>query len=488
MLGSSSPRHLARCLPLALASLALTAVVAAGCGSSPFRPDGATPPDGGRTGDAVPGPDGTAPDGQTPPDGAPPDSTPRPDGGPGPDTGPGPDSGPAPDGGLAGTWIWQSQVAVSPSETLNAVWASGSEDAWAVGDNGTALHWNGQSWSQVDSGTLNHLNGVWGSARDDVWAVGGGLSGTGPYSNLVHWNGRGWAPMDAGTTDNLYGVWGTGKDDVYAVGASGVEGVIVHFDGQSWTPALTLATNAPRAVHGSGPDDIWAVGGFLGATSDDTSILHKTTSSVTSWAPTSSGDGQQGKTSVWAASAGDAWAVGNGALLHWNGQSWGPFNDPLVDSLADLAGIWGSSATAVWAVGPAGAILGWDGALWNDFTQPGANLKAVGGSDAANVWAVGDAGTILRLDPTASGAPSCEQVGAQCVAISACSPGQGHISSSLSCPVGGGESVCCTSPDACGGSAEPQCCSDTSNTRFRPDCTGGTFICPAGSSPCPLPP
>jgi photosystem II stability/assembly factor-like uncharacterized protein len=45
---------------------------------------------------------------------------------------------------------------------------------WAVGSNGTLLHWDGagSAWSVVPSGTTRHLYSVWGSGPRDVWAVG----------------------------------------------------------------------------------------------------------------------------------------------------------------------------------------------------------------------------------------------------------------------------------------------------------------------------
>jgi hypothetical protein len=61
----------------------------------------------------------------------------------------------------------------------------------------------------------------------------------------------------------------------------------------------------------------------------------------------------------------------------------------------DLRGVWGRSATDVWAVGSGGAILHWDGGGWSPSASGTTqNLSGVGG-DATNVWAVGANGTIL---------------------------------------------------------------------------------------------
>jgi hypothetical protein len=54
------------------------------------------------------------------------------------------------------------------------VWGRKSNDVWAVGQNGTILHWDGTSWKSVVSGTIYDLDGIWGSATNDAWAVGTG--------------------------------------------------------------------------------------------------------------------------------------------------------------------------------------------------------------------------------------------------------------------------------------------------------------------------
>ena len=56
-----------------------------------------------------------------------------------------------------------------------------------------------------------------------------------------------------------------------------------------------------------------------------------------------------------------------------------------------LAGIWGSAADDIWAVGEAGTILHYDGKRWTASDSPTtAPLHAVSGSAADDLWAVGD--------------------------------------------------------------------------------------------------
>ncbi len=80
--------------------------------------------------------------------------------------------------------------------------AASSSDVFAVGINGTIVHYNGSAWKSTDNVTTNYLYGVWGSSSSDVFAVGG--SGT-----ILHYDGTTWSAMTSGTTSYLHGVWGS---------------------------------------------------------------------------------------------------------------------------------------------------------------------------------------------------------------------------------------------------------------------------------------
>ena len=58
-------------------------------------------------------------------------------------------------------WMWQNPLPTGNS--LLQVWGGSGSDVFAVGHSGTILHYNGASWSIMDSGTSNWLSGIWGS-------------------------------------------------------------------------------------------------------------------------------------------------------------------------------------------------------------------------------------------------------------------------------------------------------------------------------------
>lgn len=104
---------------------------------------------------------------------------------------------------------------------------------------------------------------------------------------------------------------------------------------------------------------------------------------------------------AWGASASDIWAVGDaGAILHYTNGQWKPIISPTKNALYT---VWGSSATDVYAAGDLGTVLHYDGKDWKPETITG-NTTSVGaiyaiwGNSKDNVWMVGAGGTILRKE------------------------------------------------------------------------------------------
>ena len=64
-------------------------------------------------------------------------------------------------------------------------------------------------WSAMISGTTNNLNGVWGSSGSDVFAVGNG-------GNILHYDGTTWSRMESPRIISM--ACGGIGEDVFAVG------------------------------------------------------------------------------------------------------------------------------------------------------------------------------------------------------------------------------------------------------------------------------
>lgn len=203
-------------------------------------------------------------------------------------------------------------------------------------------------------------------------------------------------PLSSSGFTDFGGVWGTSAADVYVVGSrydqGGWQSLILHYDGRQWTPSLPKATARLASMWGNSSDQF--IVGFIPF--EDGRILHRG-SNGSGWNTGPSGAGVE-LHGVWGSSASDVFAVGSrrvgdgGAIIHYDGNSW----STQVDTAA-VWGVWGSSGSDVYAVGP--SILHYDGSSWSaQVANPRAYHFGVWGSSRSDVFAVGGSGTIRHND------------------------------------------------------------------------------------------
>jgi hypothetical protein len=276
---------------------------------------------------------------------------------------------------------WQpAGSAASLDQDIQALWGSGRDDVFAVGNWGLVLHFDGAGWTEQGVTVWPSLRAVSGTGPGDVWAVG-------TAGGVIHYDGAAWTQSPAVTTADLGGVWARARDDAWAVGAAGT---ILRWDGAIWTRyqdafAGTPTTHDLAAVWGSGPDDVWAAG--TGGT-----VLHfngNVWTSLGGAVPTT-----QDLVAIWGDGPENVWVAGaSGALVHWNGSGW--FSAPTGTTEA-LHGLWGSRSGDVWVVGDDSTTVHWNGAAWATSPLPafsGVAFSAVGGTAPDDVWVAGTMGT-----------------------------------------------------------------------------------------------
>lgn len=211
------------------------------------------------------------------------------------------------------TW---SRMQSNTNKTLITVWGSSGSNVFAVGENGAILHYDGQVWSPMESGwpvkpmthpyrqglgTSVYINGVWGSSGSDVFA-------TTDYGAILHYDGKTWSQMNSGVTYNLGPVWGSSGSDVFAAGD---KGTILHYDGKAWSPISSGTTDDVYALWGSSGSDV------LAATNNG-AILHY---DGQAWSLMSSTD--KSFINMWGSSGSDVFAVGDfRSIMHYDGQAW----------------------------------------------------------------------------------------------------------------------------------------------------------------------
>jgi predicted membrane protein len=252
------------------------------------------------------------------------------------------------------------------SITIRATHGVSHSDLWAVGTNGSALKWDGSSWSTYETGTTETLYGVWAVATDDVWMV--GANGT-----VLHWDGFQINTIDTdGLTANLYGVSSV-SGRTYIVGSSGQ---IIEWDGTDFTVRTSGVTQALYAVYATSTSEVWAVG--------NNGVSTKWNG--TNWTPATTGttvplNGLTKHSTSY-------YAVGNnGVIVKHNGVSWStvtsgtaqnlyaaasiltgdPFSafSPLPSNTRDLRGVYALSASSnLWVVGLYGSSFFYNGSTW----------------------------------------------------------------------------------------------------------------------------
>ena len=195
---------------------------------------------------------------------------------------------------------WTTVRAPTP-ETLNAVHVFSSTLAYAVGDAGVLVQWDGSRWNLGPALGDGRLNGVWGANPNDVWIVG-------DNGRAYRFDGASWTEQAGFTTASLLGVRGRTASEVYAWGSGGA---LLRFDGATWTPIITGTNRVLFGLHFAGPTDTWLVG-------EGGTVLRNQGGG---WVPQQSGT-RNFLFGVFGASPQDVWIVGEtGTILRRNPDS-----------------------------------------------------------------------------------------------------------------------------------------------------------------------
>ncbi|MGA2789764.1 MAG: hypothetical protein ABSF00_03230 [Candidatus Bathyarchaeia archaeon] len=322
--------------------------------------------------------------------------------------------------GLGGGW---NLVYTDPTlnSVLDSVFMVSSTEGWAVGRDGTILHYFGGTWTPFPSPFPTsvcviscELFSVYMISPTEGWA-------TGVRGLIIHYSQGIWSgPVSPGiTTDDLFSVFMVSSGEGWATGGgilTETSATILHYTGGVWTqlpvnllpfsPTVDFSLNS---VYFTTPTDGWAVGGFGLIIHFDGSnwgsITSPTTNNFTSV--------NFGPPLIGPINPNDGWAVGNVSLTapteptiyHWNGFAWtkgitiGVSND--LNSVFMLNGgdVWtvggGPHSTASCPATPIAlcpVILHFTGGAWNTVTPPPGTyrLKSIFMVTSTEGWAVGE--------------------------------------------------------------------------------------------------
>lgn len=312
---------------------------------------------------------------------------------------------------------------------LRDVSAVSANDVWAIGTQGTILHYDGSRWNFTASGTLEDLQGVSASAANNAW-IAGGNNGL-----VLRWNGTNWSSVNTGFTTYTSAVY---TSDPTSVIVAELSPNALHFAAAgAWTRRQATLRTAGfiRGISGTAANNVWiygddnSVSSWNGTTwtglarnyapqgiytpSAGVAYMQHSTSQMfrimgTAYqmpptAPTADVSGTSGIVGLWGINATNIFTSGPpGVLYRFDGTAWSTIQTPAKDVGTFVKGS-GVAANDMWLVGPRGTLARWDG---TKVTSDRANvfsgdIKSAWGSSATDIWFVTDKATLIHYDGTA---------------------------------------------------------------------------------------
>lgn len=271
------------------------------------------------------------------------------------------------------------EITPATDQHLRGVWIAPDKSAFAVGDLGKILRFNGSALSTMVSGTMNALYDVWGSSVTDVTASG--------VDQVLLYNGTSWDTiLDTGSSGQIYTpVWmPAGGGDIFVgvpmpgsfthwlyrydreaeegqkwgLGAAVGSFMILAFGGGSDTLVFMvmesgdiLQTNTndlPPTTVFSQPEPLYLTTAWFNPSNyneafgaDELGHIHRFNGS--GWTDMSAGITDTTFYGMGGSSGSDVYAVGindvsgNGVMWHYNGVNWTQVSIPTVPGLIDVA-------------------------------------------------------------------------------------------------------------------------------------------------------
>ncbi|MBN2184843.1 MAG: hypothetical protein JW746_05905 [Candidatus Krumholzibacteriota bacterium] len=271
-------------------------------------------------------------------------------------------------------YSWKQEV-TNVTDILYGVSGTSSDNVYFGGENGRLLHWDGTSITPMERVCTSRINDIFALNENSIWIC--------TYNDSIfHYNGMTWEKYRGNTGKDLWTVFAFSDTDVWVAGS---EGVVSHFNG-IWSPGIVGTTGDYwQGMWGSASNNIILVG------YDER--IYKYTGTWNLILPTGL---DNTCTDVWGTSADNIYISAFSKIFHYSG---GVSLDPSYWDLSPTRyyGIWGSSASDIFAVGNDGKIVHWNGSSWQYMTSNTIlHFRSVWGSGSKDVFAIGGSGLIMH--------------------------------------------------------------------------------------------
>ncbi len=167
--------------------------------------------------------------------------------------------------------IWEMHAGILGAGNANKIWGSSSSDLYFVGNNGLIAHYNGSSWSRIESpagagGTTLDITDIWGSKKTttgetEILAVANKLFTNSERSIMKVTERKVTTLSDVPISWSLYSVWFASNRHYYVAGSGIYEKR--KLSEKSWlNEPLTITPYYTYRIRGSGINNVFAVGGY----------------------------------------------------------------------------------------------------------------------------------------------------------------------------------------------------------------------------------
>ena len=148
--------------------------------------------------------------------------------------------------------------------SISTIFAFSENNIWTFCNAGSYSQWNGTAWkTEYVPARSGGGNKLWGSTSSNLYLVG-------TNGSISHYDGSTWTQMNSNTIVDLQDVWGTDANHIWATGTTVdySRSIVLSFDGTNWTPIYDSATQplkmqfAFSSLWTDTKNDLWLAGGI----------------------------------------------------------------------------------------------------------------------------------------------------------------------------------------------------------------------------------